>query len=278
MYSISETLKWTFAATKQHWKLLAGISLLNLIPATMQLLSSGTEGVHAPLVTGSLGAALLALSGLLGLIIGILSYVCLFHVGAVAVAGGELTKSAFSQAIKTKLASLVLVYIFVILFLVTWAPTIVGYFIATVFTSLSLPVLFVENKRGTDALATSIALVKGKAWKVFGTFVLAGILMVVLSLIVFFAAGFVAGVSGTSLVGFIAMFVATAIMYSFITPFMIMALFGVYRSARAVTAEPDTETHARRRKFVKVCLWIAPVIIVAILVIGSVLIASVAMQ
>jgi hypothetical protein len=243
MFSISETLSWSKAAFVQHFKVLAAISVINLIPfIVLELIPE--KGVAAHTLT--------ALISLVSVIVSYLVMAAMYHICTVAVVGGDISKEAVVARAKEMFFPMLWIAAFAMFFSFAWAPTIFGVIAASIFASLALPVLFIEGKRGAAAIAESITLVKGKFWRVTGYGALALLIVIVPFLIVTLAVSAFDPTVGAdiSLAGGI---IINAFTYAFVTPAIAVASFGLYRSLRAVTKEPAAEVVAKRVKFVKIC-------------------------
>lgn len=266
MFSISETLSWSKAAFAQHFKLLAGVSALNLIPiVVLELIPKAGIGADA-------------VSALISLVSVVLSYfvmAMMYHIASVAVVGGDISREAVIARAKTMFFPMLWVSVFTMLFTFAWAPTIVGLLIASIFGTLSLPVLFVENKRGAEAVATSITLIKGKIGRFIGFGIVVLLIALVPLILVTFLVGSIVPVNGVqiSTTGNIIM---NAFTYLFVTPVIAMASFGAYRGLRAITPEPEADVFTKRVRFVKICaaVGLAFVLILATALIVALLFGS----
>jgi hypothetical protein len=260
MFSISETLSWSKAAFLQHFKMLAAISVINLIPfVILELIPE-----H-----GIASNALTALVSLASVVVSYLVMAAMYHVCTVAVVGGDIAHEAIIARAKAMFFPMLWIAALAMFFSFAWAPTIVGVIVASIFAALALPVLFIEGKRGTAAIATSITLVKGKFWRSTGYGVIALLIVIVPFLLVTLAVSTFGPATGAD-VSFAGGIIINAFTYIFVTPVIAVASFGLYRSLRAITPEPEAEVFAKRVKFVKITtvvgVLIAVVIVTALIV------------
>jgi hypothetical protein len=243
MFSISETLSWSKAAFLQHFKVLAAISAINLIPfIILELIPE--NGIAADAFT--------ALVSLASVIVSYLVMAAMYHVCTVAVVGGDISNEAVLARAKAMFFPMLWIAAFTMFFSFAWAPTILGVIAASIFAALALPVLFIEGKRGAAAIATSITLVKGKFWRTTWYGILALLIVIVPLLIITVVVAHFDPVAGADL-SFGSSVIINAFTYIFVTPVIAVASFGLYRSLRAVTPEPEAEVFAKRVKFVKIC-------------------------
>lgn len=243
MFSITETLSWSKAAFVQHFKVLAAVSAINLIPfIVLELLPEDGIGTNA----------LAALVSLASVALSYFVMAAMYHIGTVAVVGGDISNDAIIARAKVMFVPMLWIAAFSMFFAFAWAPTIIGVLIASIFAMLAIPVLFIEGKRGATAIATSITLIKGKFVRILGYGIL--VLMVVLAplILITFLVSEIDPASGAS-ISFAGNLIINAFTYIFVTPVIAIASFGLYRSLRAVTPEPSPEEFAKRVKFVKIC-------------------------
>jgi hypothetical protein len=243
MFSIIETLSWSKAAFMQHFKVLASISAINLIPfIILELIPE--HGVAAD--------AFAALVSLASVVVSYFVMAAMYHVCTVAVIGGDISKEAVIARAKAMFFPMLWIAAFAMFFSFAWVPTIFGVIVASIFVVLALPVLFIEGKRGASAIATSITLVKGKFWRVTGYGIVMLLAVIVPFLIITLAVTKFDPAMGSdmSLAGRV---IINAFTYLLVTPAIAVASFGMYRSLRAITPEPEAKVFAKRVKFVKIC-------------------------
>ena len=132
-----------------------------------------------------------------------------------------------------RLGSVILVSILVGLAVaVGFLLLIVGAIIFGVFLSVSVPVLIVENRRGTEAMSRSWNLVRGHFWHALGVILVAGILTGVIS-------GIIGGIGGSA---WIVRWIFTAIAQILTAPFSALVSVLLYLDLRARSEALSADT------------------------------------
>ncbi len=101
-----------------------------------------------------------------------------------------------------------------------------------VFLSVSVPVLIVENRRGTEAMGRSWNLVKGHAWHAFGVIIVAGLIVGVIS-------GIIGAIGGSA---WVVRWVFTAIAQILTAPFTALVSVLLYLDLRARSEALSADT------------------------------------
>jgi len=178
---VTEILGDAFKLYRQHWKNLIVIVAVIVIPLSIaQVLVAdawirdGTGSVDGRLIAGALVSLVLAVTWIL----------------MWTVLGGAITRAAagtflgrdldIGESYRYGLArfwSIVLIGVLSALAIVGgFILLIVPGFIVLTHLVVAIPALVIEDRRGSDALRRSWNLVRGFAWPVFGTIIVAGLL------------------------------------------------------------------------------------------------------
>ena len=237
--SASKLFGWTFSFYKQRLSLIAGISAVPFLLGLAQIL-----------VGKSLSVGLVLVLAILTFVISFLSRLALFDAVAEE-------RQSVGGAYKKSLQMLI-PFIWVS-GLVTLA-TLGGFFLLvipgillSIWLSLSLYVLFAENRRGTSALVASWHYVKGYWGAIFWRFLFFGIVLLLISLAVTFVTSgptiLTALKSGVKPEASLFSQLFNLVFNNFlILPLSIIYSYGVYRSLKEIKASVPLESEEQKIK------------------------------
>jgi flagellar biogenesis protein FliO len=237
--SVSKLFGWTFSFYKQRLSLIAGISAVPFLFGLAQML-----------VGKSLSVGLVLILAILTFVVSFLSRLALFDAVAEE---GQSVSGAYKKSLQ------MLIPFIWVSGLVTLA-TLGGFFLLvipgillSIRLSLSLYVLFAENRRGTSALVASWHYVKGYWGAIFRRFLFFGIVLLIISLVVAFVTSgptiLTALKSGVEPEVSLFSQLFNLIFNNFlILPLSIIYSYGVYRSLKEIKASVPLESDEQKIK------------------------------
>lgn len=245
--SVGEILEWAFNLYGRHWQTLMQIVAVVVVPLTILQYLVTHVVIGQDIVTRTGGQVALregagsSLAG--GALVGLLTLLIQqILIGAVAWAVASILigrEPDMSQAYRfgyRRLWSILLVGVLFALAVSAglFALVIPGIIIAVRF-SVAIPALVVEGKRGTEALGRSWNLVRGRAWSVFGAFIVAWFLTAIVS-------GILTTVGGDN---WFVQAILAAVASVVTTPFMGLVIGLIYFDLRVRKEQLDVATLER---------------------------------
>lgn len=235
----SKLFSWAFSFYKQHFSVIAGISVIPFLFSFVQIFAGK-----------SLSVGLVLVLAILTFVVSFLSRLALF--GAVA-GEGQSVGGAYKK-------SLTMFFPFIWVSGLVTLATLGGFFLfiipgilLLIWLSLSLYVLFAENRRGTSALVASWHYVKGYSGAIFWRGLFLGIIILLVSLaLAFLTSGptiltaFKSGVKPE-----VPLFsqILNLIFNNFlIIPISIIYSYGIYRSLKEIKTSVPLESDEQKIK------------------------------
>lgn len=235
----SKLFGWSFSFYKQHFSVIAGISVISFLFSLVQIFTGKSLSVRLVLVLA-----------ILAFVVSFLSRLALFD--AVAEEGRSVG-GAYKK-------SLQMFFPFIWVSGLVTLATLGGFFLfiipgilLSIWLSLSLYVLFAENRRGTSALVASWHYVKGYWGAIFWRGLFLSLVILLISLVLAFVT------SGPSIltalksgvkpeVSLLSQLINLVFNNFFILPLSIIYPYGIYRSLKEIKTSVPLESDEQKIK------------------------------
>lgn len=235
----SKLFSWAFSFYKQYFSVIAGISIIPFLFSLVQILAGK-----------SLSVSLIFILAILTFVVSFLSRLALFDAVAEE---GQSVGGAYKK-------SLTMFFPFIWVSGLVTLATLGGFFLfiipgilLSIWLSLSLYVLFAENRRGTSALVASWHYVKRYWGAIFWRGLFLGLVILLISLVLAFVT------SGPSIltalksgvkpeVSLLSQLINLVFNNFFILPFSIIYSYGIYKSLKEIKTAIPLEADEQKIK------------------------------
>ncbi|MFA6909440.1 MAG: hypothetical protein WC289_06240, partial [Patescibacteria group bacterium] len=182
-FTLSDILSSAWEIYSKNFAAIAIITVLIILPINL-ISGAMTNGIES----GDINSISWSSFGILGVLIALFGFInplAITHlvqkqVEGVTVTYQEAIKAAFGKWSNGIVTSIILAFLLVILYVLLIIPGI----IFTVFWAFAISAVMIDNVSGMQALSASKAAVKGRWWRVFGYFIVFGLITGLLSSVV----------------------------------------------------------------------------------------------